>query len=140
MNTYQITQQGNPFTDYSLSIEAPINASQSVPQEAGSEHLAGSPEFLAQMQIAADNLENYYKTINQYTTQDESRNATFTYEAIPNSPNYTLISNWTVENAVMTLSAQTNTDLVDTALEAHLQSVTDAVVADFKAMIFMTDL
>jgi hypothetical protein len=139
MNTYQITQQGNAFIEYTIAIEAQINASQSVPQEAGSTHEAGSPEFLAQMQVAANNLENYYKTIQEYSTQDTARNATFTYEPLPNG-NYTLVSTWTVENAVMTLSAQSNTDLLDSALEAHLQAVTDQKVADLKSMIFMSDL
>lgn len=139
MNTYQITDEGNPFINYTIAIEAPINAVQNVPQEAGSEHVAGSPEFLAQMQIAADNLENYYKTISQYSTQDTARNATFTYSPLPNG-NYTLISTWTVENAVMTLSANSNTDLVGNDLDAHLQALTDQTVEEFKQMIFMTDL
>jgi hypothetical protein len=140
MNTYQITAQSNPFTDYTLAIEAQINASQSVSQEVGSTHEAGSPAFLADFQVASDNMENYYKTIAEYSVQDSNRNATFTYEPIPDSPNYILTSTWTVENAVMNLTAETNTDLLDTDLESHLQAVTDQAVAGFKSLIFMTDL
>lgn len=144
MNTYQITEEGNAFKSYTLAIEAQINATQSVSQEAGSftegvPNEAGSPAFLADFQVASNNMENYYKTIPQYSIQDTVRNATFTYSPLPNG-NYTLVSTWTVENAVMNLTAETNTDLVGEALEAHLQAVTDQTVADFKSLIFMSDL
>lgn len=140
MNTYQIVEEGNAFINYSLAIEAQINASQTLTQDAGSEHTAGSPEFLAQMQTAVNNEENYYKTIPAYSTQDSNRNASFTYEPISGSSLFKLTYTWTVENAVMNLSTETNTDLTGTELDAHLQAKTDEAVANFKALIFMTDL
>jgi hypothetical protein len=140
MNTYQITQEGNAFKNYTLAIEAQINASQSLTQEVGSTHEAGTPEFDAEMQLAVDNEENYYKTIALYSTQDTNRNGTYTYAPIENSANYTLSYTWTVENAVMNLTTETNTDLLGTDLDAHLQNVTDQAVANYKSLIFMTDL
>lgn len=140
MNTYQITAEGDAYINYSLAIEAQINASQTLTQDAGSEHTAGSVEFLSEMQAAVNNEENYYKTIPQYSTQDTNRNATFTYEPISGSSLFRLTYTWTVENAVMNLTAETNTSLTGEDLEAHLQAKTDQAVADFKALIFMTDL
>jgi hypothetical protein len=136
MATYTIASTGTPNYPLTLSIAATINVSHSFNQNIGTIQEVGSTAFNDLMTLCSNNVENAYKTLTEYVTQDTIRNQSWSFESTGNdgSGNNTgvLTTNYTINNAVVNLVVNTQSDLVGEDLDIFLQGVADNAVAAFK--------
>lgn len=139
MNTYQIIETGTPIVPYVIGIEASINVSQTLVNSITVPHAVNSQEFTNALTAYTLNAENAYKTLSEFSTQDNSRNWTYTY-VNTGGITYDITMTGTIQNAVISLSESTQTDLQGQILEDYLQLLADTKVSNFKSQWNWLDL
>lgn len=139
MNTYQIIETGTPIYPYTIGIEAPINVSQTLVNSITVPYAENTQEFIDTLTTYTLNAENAYKTLPEFIVQDSNRNGTYTYTNT-GGITYDIVMTWTIENAVISLSESTQTDLQGQTLEEYLQFLSDTKVNGFKAQWGWVDL
>jgi hypothetical protein len=136
MSTYSITSTGTPNYPLTISIAAPINVSHTYIADAVNSQEIDTPAFNNIMEIASNAVENAYKTLQEFSIQDASRNQTWTYTANGQDAfgqnQYKLITSYTITNAIVNLTTQTNSDLTGEELDVFLQSIADNAVIAYK--------
>lgn len=139
MNTYQIIETGTPIYPYTIGIEAPINVSQTLVNSVTIPYAVGTEEFINTLNTYTATVENAYKTLPEFTTQDNNRNWIYTYENT-GGITYNVMMSGTIENAVISLNKSTQTDLQGQILEDYLQFLVDIEVNNFKNQWNWTNL
>lgn len=139
MATYSITDTSIPTYTYTLKIVAPINVSQLYVNNNINLEEEGSPEFNAIFDLAANNIENAYKTLPEFSVVDPVRNRTW-FTVPLGSGYYDLHTSFTIQNAEVTLIRTVTTDLEGTAKDDLLQAFADNAIAEYKATYSWIDL
>lgn len=131
MATIVSSTQGTPTYPYSLVIEFPIDITVSYTQPVGSSHIEGSPSFIAQFDSYSLEMEDAIKTHSDFSTQDTNRN--YSWEMLDFVDGFGNIEvSFTIENAIVTVNHQINSDLTGTALETYKQEQADALEVSYK--------
>lgn len=139
MATYSIQSEGTPILPLTVLVTFPINITMGYPSQVGSYHTFGGSEFNAQMDTVADNVENYYKTLPEFSVQDSQRNRTWQcinpVESVdyPGLFIYDMTVSFTIVNAEVQITRQFQTDLTGTELETFLQTEADSAATSYKA-------
>ena len=146
MANYSVQSEGNHIVPYTLQVTDSINITTVISSRVGTANPFGEAAFNNQMQTAATNIENNWKTLPEFSVQDESRNCT--WECInpeqlePESEFffYDFNVSFTIQNATLQLTVPVQTDLTGSEKDAYLQSVADTAVSNFKAQNMWIDL
>jgi hypothetical protein len=138
MGTFTILSTGSPIVPYQVKAISAINVSQSYQQIVGSSLEFESSEFNAQMEAAALNIENCYKTLPEFVQQDSTRNAT--YLLTPVGEYYSQVVNFTITSAIVSVLFNVTTDLTDGDLHNYLQEQADLTIVNFKSQWGWVDL
>lgn len=136
MATYTIQSEGNHIVPYTLLVTIPINITATYVQ--GAETTATGEEFTALFNTHCANTENYYKTIPEFTVQDETRNVVWSSDNLGLAPDgsgktlYQIIMTFTITNATAQSTITVQSDLTGEALSAFLQTSADNEAINFK--------
>jgi hypothetical protein len=139
MTNFQITQQGNPTYPITIGIASVINVSQTLVNSVTISETQGTSAFDSVCQSYANNAENAYKTLPEFSVQDSNRNATYTIQST-GGLSYDITMSWTIENAELSLSASTQTDLQGQERTDLLQLLAESKVNEFKTQFQWFDL
>jgi len=146
MATYTVQSEGTHIVPYTLLVTFPVNIIMAQSNRVGSTHPFESNEFNAQMQIAADNIENYYKVLPDFTVQDQSRNVTWqcinpqeSFD-LPNLVLYDLVVSFTITNAEAQITITPQSNLTEGDLETFLQAEADNAAMVYKATFNWIDI
>lgn len=131
MSSYQIISTGTPIVPYTIEIESSINVSQQLVNNITIPYDIQSQEFADACALVVSNAENAYKTLPEFTVQDEERIGTYSVVSTGGFT-YDITMSWTIENATIKLQASTSTDLQGQALDDYLQVFSDSKVSEFK--------
>jgi hypothetical protein len=139
MATYSVTDISVPTYTYTLEIVAPINVSQLYVNNNINLEEEGSAAFNAIFDLAANNIENAYKTLPEFSVQDTNRNRTWFTVAL-GSGYYDLHTSFTIQNAEITLIRSATTDLEGIAKDDFLQAFADNAITEYKSIYNWIDL
>jgi hypothetical protein len=139
MTSYTIADTSAPTYTYTLEIVAPINVSQLYVNNNINLEEEGSPAFNAIFDLAANSIENAYKTLSEFSVQDTNRNRTWFTVAL-GSGYYDLNTSFTIQNAEVTLIRTVTTDLEGTAKDDFLQAFADNAITEYKSTYNWIDL
>lgn len=146
MATYTVESEGNHIVPMQLQVTFPVDITATYVSVEGTSHEYESQDFNDLMDLVSSNTENYYKTLPEFTTPDETRNVTWSCVLLGPEPGnetkilYTTTVTFTIEGAEIQITHNTQTDLTGTAKDEFLQSEADAVAISFKAGRSWTDL
>ena len=136
MNTYTIIGEGNPIIPYTLQVDLSINATDTYTERVASA-LTGE-DFDNFFAGYAENSENAFKTHPDFTTQDETRNATITNVVTigenvddPSKTDYDITYSFGVSGAVATFEKQCQSSSEGTELEEFFATKVVEVEFDF---------
>lgn len=139
MASFTIVSEGSPIIPYNLNVSFPINHTATYVDPVVSDLPYPSQAFTDFFNTYVGNTENHVKTWPEFTTQDTTRNATWTVEEVgpfsddPSKTLYNLTQVFTIENAVVQIPQTALTDLTGDALDNYLQSAANDAEANYFA-------
>jgi hypothetical protein len=135
MATYTVTSEGAPILPINLEITFPVNHTVNL-VDAVISNKSGT-ELEEQFEAYTLNVENQTKESADFSTQDTGRNGTFILtETGPGAEGYTQYNcamTFTIENAVVTLERQVQTDLTGTAKDTFLEDYANTTEVNYLA-------
>lgn len=122
MATYTVISEGNPIVPINLEVVFPINHTVTYVENVLSDK--EGTELEEQFEAYTLNVENQIKEYADFSTQDTNRNGTFVLTQTGTGEGdikyYDCAMTFTIENAVITIERQTQTDLTGTAKDDFL--------------------
>lgn len=133
MPTFSIISQAqSDLITYSITVGDTITANATATQQVHNGGFeAGTPEFNARMQIVADALENYVRTLPQFAIPDLNYANSWVYNPV-DIERGDLIVSFAIANATVVINTTVETNLTGIDLDNLLQETATNIINNFK--------